>query len=445
MELPNQKPKVFLETLGCQSNFLESEHVTGLLLKNGYSMAPDIAEADVVLFNTCSVRQHAEQKVFSRLGLLEDWKKEKAGRVIGVLGCMATIYKEKIRERAPQVDLVVGADQYPNLVEAIGKARDFQQGRVLADFDPVYFPENDPSRLIPPHKAFIEIMKGCDKYCTFCVVPFARGREVSRPAEDILREIRGLAQAGVKEIMLLGQNVNSYGLNGSGQSNTTFPRLVRQAGEIPGIQRVRFMTSHPLDLPDELVEAMAAVPAVCESIHLPVQCGSDAVLKRMNRKHRVDHYLERVNRLRSRVKDLAVTTDLMVGFPGETEEDFRDTLNLLDGVKFDAVYSFKYSPRPGTPAGRMPDQVPEEVKEERLGRLNQKAWKHSAESCERRLGKVEEVLVEGPADKTPDASFGKSRQNRTVVFGGTNFKPGDLVKVRIDRHKVANLYGTAIT
>jgi tRNA-2-methylthio-N6-dimethylallyladenosine synthase len=434
--------KVFLETFGCQSNVLESDHVTGLLLKSSFALTQEPEEADVILFNTCSIRDHAEHKVFSRLGQLAEWKREREGRVIGVMGCMATSYKDQLLERAPHLDLVVGPDQYPKISQVLEQASRTGQSQVLADFDPIYFPENDPARLALPHRAFLEIMKGCDKFCTFCVVPFTRGREVSRPAESILEEVVRIAQAGVKEVMLLGQNVNSYGLGLKSRGKTlTFAQLLREVASVPGIERVRFMTSHPLDLSDELVTVMATTPSVCESIHLPVQSGSDSVLKRMSRKYSVAHYLERVQKLRSSVKDLFMTTDLIIGFPGETEEDFQGTLDLLDQVRYDAVYSFKYSPRVGTPAARMLDQVPEEVKDERLARLNEKAWKHAAESCEKRLGMIEEVLVEGPADKTPDAFYGKSRQNRTVVFGGQDYRAGDQVRIRIERHKIANLFG----
>ena len=437
--------KVFLETFGCQSNVLESDHVTGLLLKSSFSLTQEPEEADVILFNTCSIRDHAEHKVFSRLGQLAEWKREREGRVIGVMGCMATSYKDQLLERAPHLDLVVGPDQYPKIPQVLEEASRTGQSQVLADFDPIYFPENDPGRLSLPHRAFVEIMKGCDKFCTFCVVPYTRGREVSRPAESILEEVTHIAQAGVKEVMLLGQNVNSYGLGLSSRGRTrTFAQLLKEVASVPGIGRVRFMTSHPLDLSDELIEVMASTPSVCESIHLPVQSGSDAVLKRMNRKYSVAHYLERLRALRAKVKDLYVTTDLIVGFPGETDEDFQATLDLLERVRYDAVYSFKYSPRLGTPAARMLNQVEEQAMDERLARLNQLAWKHAAESCEKRLGLVEEVMVEGPADKTPDAFYGKSRQNRTVVFPGRGYQAGDLVKVRVESHKVANLYGKII-
>ncbi len=445
----NEK-KVYLETFGCQSNVLESDHVTSLLLKDRFSLTDQMQDADVILFNTCSVRQHAEDKIFSRLGELHDWKKDRQGRVIGILGCMATSYKQQLLDRVPHLDLVLGPDQYPKAPLAIRTASRMGMPQLLADFDPVYFPENDPNHLSFPHKAFIEIMKGCDKFCTFCVVPFTRGREVSRNADDIVKETQTLVASGIKEVMLLGQNVNSYGINAiDGTVSTSFPQLLKRVGEVPGIQRVRYMTSHPLDLSNELIEVMATTPSVCEMIHLPVQCGSDTVLKRMNRKYSVAHYLERVRALRSRIPDLAITTDLIVGFPGETEEDFQGTLRLLEEVRYDLVYSFKYSPRLGTPAARMLNQVEEDVMDERLKRLNEVAWKHAAERYQTSVGKVEEVLVEGPADKTPDAFYGKTRQNRTVVFtsdkgktADNGYKAGDFVKVRIERNKIACLYGT---
>ncbi len=449
MKIPNPEmieKKVFLETFGCQSNVLESDYLMNILRDKNYLMTQLEDEADVILFNTCSIRRHAEHKVFSRLGELGEWKSGKKGRVIGVLGCMATSYKDKLFKKVPLLDLVLGADQCLKTPGAIEKAAHGAAPQVLADFDPFYFPKNNPDRLSQPHKAFLEIMKGCDKFCTFCVVPFTRGREVSRPEDEILQETEGLVAAGVQEIMLLGQNVNSYGWGLHSPSRpVTFARLLRRVGGIPGLQRVRFMTSHPLDLSDELVETMASTPSVCEMIHLPVQCGSDTVLKRMNRKYSVAHYLERVRKLRLAIPDLALTTDLIVGFPGETEEDFKGTLRLLDQVRYDLVYSFKYSSRPGTPAARMLNQVKEEVKDERLARLNELAWKHTSLSCDNRIGKTEEVLVEGPADKTPEAFYGKTRQNRTVVFPGKIFKSGDRVQVRIESHKVANLYGGVLT
>ncbi len=358
---------------------------------------------------------------------------------------MATSHKQNIIDRAPQVDLVLGPDQYPKAAGAIAQASRGMGPHVLADFDPSYFPQNDPSRLSAPHRAFVEIMKGCDKFCTFCVVPFTRGREVSREPGDILDEITRIAKAGVKEVMLLGQNVNSYGLALHNQGPVSFPELLRRVGVVRGIERIRFMTSHPLDLSDDLVRAMAETPAVCEMIHLPVQCGSDTVLKRMNRKYTVNHYLGRVEALRKAMPELAITTDLIVGFPGETDEDFEGTLRLLDEVHYDLVYSFKYSPRIGTPAARMLHQVPEEVKDERLARLNEKAWKHAADRHLSRIGWVEEVLVEGEADKTPGAYYGKTRQNRTVVFPAVGLKAGDQVKVKIEKSKIASLYGKIVT
>jgi tRNA-2-methylthio-N6-dimethylallyladenosine synthase len=437
--------KVFLETFGCQSNVLESDHVSKLLREKSFFMTQDQSEADVILFNTCSIRQHAEDKVFSRLGELGEWKKGKEGRVVGVLGCMATSYKNQLLERAPHLDLVIGPDQYLKVPEVLEQASRTGVSQVLADFDPVYFPENDIAHLTQPHKAFLEIMKGCDKFCTFCVVPFTRGREVSRDADEIVAEAQRLAEAGVKEVTLLGQNVNSYGLGLKSKGKTlTFAQLLRKVAQVKGIERVRFMTSHPLDLSDELIEVMATTPAVCEYFHLPVQCGSDPILKRMSRKYSVAHYLERAAKLKKSVKDIALTTDLIVGFPGETEEDFQGTLRLLEEVQYDLVFSFKYSPRIGTVAARMLDQVGEDVKAERLARLNVAAWKHATQKHAARVGLVEEVLIDGPADRTPDASYGKTRQHKTVVVTNGVFEAGQILKVKIDRSKIAALYGTAV-
>jgi tRNA-2-methylthio-N6-dimethylallyladenosine synthase len=313
----------------------------------------------------------------------------------------------------------------------------------LADFDPAFFHYSDPRALPEPHRTFVEIMKGCDKFCTFCVVPFTRGREVSRGAREVLEEVRRLADSGVREVTFLGQNVNSY-RDDAGTVGAGFPGLLRQAAAVSGIARVRFMTSHPLDLSDDLAAVFADTPKVCEYIHLPVQCGSNRILKRMNRKHDVGHYLGRVRVLKAARPDLAISTDLIVGFPGESEGDFKETLGLLDEVRYDFTFSFKYSPRQGTPASRMLDQVSEEMKEERLGRLNEKANAHMAERAAERVGLVEEVMVEGPADRTPGAYYGKSRQNRVVVFPGGRQKPGDLVDVKVAARRVANLFGDIV-
>jgi tRNA-2-methylthio-N6-dimethylallyladenosine synthase len=315
----------------------------------------------------------------------------------------------------------------------------------LADFDPVYFPENDPGHLASPHRAFVEIVKGCDKFCTFCIVPFTRGREVSRDPESVVAEVERLVSVGVKEVTLLGQNVNSYGL---GLKRTglapTFPQLLRRVAKVEGLQRLRFMTPHPLDLSDDLAQAFADTPNLSPYVHLPVQCGSDKVLKRMNRKYTADHFLGRVKVLKDACPGLAISTDLIVGFPGETDEDFQDTLRLMETVKFDFYYSFKYSPRAGTPGARMLDQVPEEVKEERLAALNEAANRHAQERARARVGMVEEVLVDGEAERTPGSLYGKSAQNRVVVFPKEGHRPGEMVRVKIEECRVANLLGKAV-
>jgi tRNA-2-methylthio-N6-dimethylallyladenosine synthase len=435
--------KVFLETFGCQSNALESLHLAHMLRQAGFLVTDRLEDADVALFNTCSVRQHAEDKVFSRLGQLTDWKREREGRLLGVLGCMAVIHKETLLERVSHLDLVLGPDQYPKAAEILRRVAQKRIPEVSADFDPTVFPLGHPASAAAPHRAFVEIMKGCDKFCTFCVVPFTRGREVSRDKNALLEEVRRLADSGVREVTLLGQNVNSYGKDAD-PGGGGFPGLLWAVAAVPGLERVRFMTSHPLDLSDDLAAVFSDTPKVCEYIHLPVQCGSDRILKRMNRKHDVPHYLGRVRTLRAARPGMSFSTDLIVGFPGETEEDFGGTLKLMEEVRYDFTFSFKYSARKGTPAARMLDKVPEEVKEERLSRLNEKANAHMAERAAARVGLVEEVMVDGPADRTPGSLYGKSRQGRVVVFPGDKPKPGDLVNVRITSQRVANLFGDLV-
>jgi tRNA-2-methylthio-N6-dimethylallyladenosine synthase len=426
--------RYFLETFGCQANDLDSVHLAGLLERQGWLPVARPEDADWVLLNTCAVRRHAEEKVTSRLGVLSEWKKAVPGRGIGLLGCMAVEHKAAILRRFPQVDLVAGPDQYSGVPAALA-ARGAP--RVMADFDPGSFPSN-PAGKAGRFKAFVEIMKGCDNRCSYCIVPEVRGREVSRPSREVREEVARLVGEGVKEITLLGQNVNSYR-----DGAVRFPELLAAVGTLDGVARVRFFTSHPKDLSDGLVEVMASVPAVCEYLHLPVQSGSDAVLRRMNRRYTSAYYRELVGKVRAFVPDIAITTDLIVGFPGETDADFGATLALLDEVRFDSVFSFKYSPRPGTPAAALGDPVPEPVQEERLKRLNDAAWAHAVERHRSRIGRTEEVLVEGPADRTPDSWFGKTRQNKTTVFPavGRTLSPGDLVQVRMEDNRVACLYG----
>lgn len=432
-------PKVYLETFGCQANALESIHLTRLLREASFEMTDDLADADAVLFNTCAVRDHAEHKILSRLGRLEDWKGERPGRVLGVLGCMAVEHKERLLERVPHLDLVLGPDQYPKVAEALRRAAQGSPS-VWTEFDPVYFPENDPARLASPFRAFVGILKGCNNFCTYCVVPSTRGREVSRNPDAVVEEVRRLVDAGIVEVTLLGQNVNSY----DGGAGTGFPELLRRVGAVPGLRRLRFMTPHPKDLSEGLVRAFAEIPNLCPSLHLPVQSGSDSVLRRMNRRYTAAHYLGLVDSLRKARRDLSFSTDFIVGFPGETDGEFEETLRLMDAVRFDLYYSFKFSPRPGTRAADLEGQVGEDVKEERHARLKAKANEHSLERARARVGLVEQVLVDGEAERTPGALYGKSLQNRVVVFPSSGHRPGELVDVRIEECRVANLLGKVV-
>jgi tRNA-2-methylthio-N6-dimethylallyladenosine synthase len=441
LALPAQK--VFLETLGCQSNVLESDHIKGLLKKENFILTNNPDEADVMLFNTCSIRQHAEDKIFSRLGELQAWKKSNHRRRIGVLGCMASSYKEVLIQRMPHLDMVLGPDQYAKLPALLkGKALP----TVWTDFDPSFFAQNDIEQWTGSHKAFVEIMKGCDKFCTYCVVPFTRGREISRPWETIREEIQALIDVGVKEITLLGQNVNSYGQDMS-KDPISFAALLEKIAQLSGLHRLRFMTSHPMDLSDELIQVMADYAVICHFLHLPVQSGSDVVLKRMNRKYTIQHYRERVATLRKLIPDVALSTDLIVGFPGETELEFRKTLELLDEIQYDSVFSFKYSDREGTPSARMLDKVTEEIKDQHLKQLNEKAYHYAALKHQARIGQQEEVLIDGPADKTPGAWYGKSYHYKTVVFHApesSRLQAGDFAKVLVQSSKIATLYGTKV-
>lgn len=440
-----EHPKVYLETFGCQANTLESIHLSRLLREGSFDLTDLADDADVILFNTCSVRQNAEQKVFSRMGQLYEWKKAKKGRVLGVLGCMAVELKDGLLERLPHLDVVLGPDQYPKVAEVLRRASMTGSPSIAADFDPIYFPENDPANLAFPHRAFVEIMKGCDNFCTFCIVPFTRGREVSRNPGAVVEEVEHLVAAGVKEVTLLGQNVNSYGLGLKRTGEVpTFPQLLRRVAAVQSLKRLRFMTPHPLDLSDDLARAFADTPHLCPYLHLPVQSGSDKVLKRMNRKYTAEHYLGRVEALRKACPGIAISSDFIVGFPGETDEDFKDTLRLMDEVRFDFYYSFKYSPREGTPGARMLDKVPETVKEERLAAMNRLANAHAQERAKARVGLVEEVLVDGEAERTPGSLYGKSAQNRVVVFPKDGHEPGEMLKVKIQECRVANLLGKVV-
>src|SRR5881296_1279910 len=414
-------PRIYIETYGCQMNVSDSELMLGVLGREGYVRTDDPAQADVVLVNTCAVRDHAEQKVLSRMGELKRLKRP--GSVLGVVGCMAQRLGPRLLERVPQVDLVVGPDGYRGLPELIERARG---GTRAAD---VMFKRWEHYEDVPPVRgdavsAFVTVQRGCDYRCTFCIVPMTRGPERSRKLEDVVREVTDLARGGTTEVTLLGQTVNSYD-----DGTHDFADLLRAVGGIPGVRRLRFTSPYPTDFTERAVAAMAETPAVCEHVHLPVQSGSSRVLKRMLRRYDRDRYLEVVAALRGAVPGITLTTDIIVGFPGETEEDFQETLSLVEQVQFDDAYTFKYSVRDGTPAVRIKDHVAEEIKTERIGRLIALVRRIAKQKNVGLIGTTHEVLVEGPA-KRGGLLQARTRTNKIAMLDGPSEWIGTYRRVR---------------
>lgn len=432
--------RLYIETYGCQMNVADSEVVAAVMQTVGYVPAESAEQADAVLLNTCSIRDNAEQKILSRLAYYRSLRRHGRRLIIGVIGCMA----ERVRDvliNEHGVDIVAGPDAYldlPNLfaaAEAGEKAINVELSltETYRDVMPVRIGGNKVS-------GFVSIMRGCNNFCSYCIVPYTRGRERSRPVASILCEVADLERKGFREVTLLGQNVNSYRAENPDGSVTGFAELLRLVAHAASGMRVRFTTSHPKDMSDEIIAAIASEPNICHHIHLPVQSGSDKVLKAMNRKYTSEWYLERINAIRRMIPDCGITTDLFTGFHDETEEDFQMTLDLMKKVGFDASFMFKYSERPGTLASKaMPDNVPEDVKIERLNRMIALQNELSAESNRRDEGKVFEVLVEGVSKRSSDSFVGRTSQNKTAVFPRGDFRVGDLVKVRVESVTSATL------
>ncbi len=437
--------KLFIETYGCQMNVADSEVVASVMQMAGYSVTEQLEEADAVFMNTCSIRENAEQKIFNRLDYFHAMRKKRKGLIVGVLGCMAERVKEDLIENH-HVDLVVGPDAYLSLPELIAavengeKAIDVQLSATETYRDVI------PSRICGNHiSGFVSIMRGCNNFCTYCIVPYTRGRERSRDLESILTEVSDLQQKGYKEVTLLGQNVNSYLLERADGSRINFPELLRRvAAHVPGM-RVRFTTSHPKDMSDETLQVIAATPNICNHIHLPVQSGSSRILKLMNRRYTREWYLDRVAAIRRMIPDCGLSTDIFSGFHSETREDHELSLSLMEACGFDAAFMFKYSERPGTYAsGHLEDNVPEEVKVARLNEIIALQNRLSAASNQRSIGKTYEVLVEGVSKRSRDQLFGRTPQNKVVVFDRQGYKVGDFVKVEILEASSATLKGKAI-
>ncbi len=416
-------PRVYIETYGCQMNVSDSELMFGVLGRQGYVRTDDPAEADVLLVNTCAVRDHAEQRVLGRMGELKRYKRP--GDVLGVVGCMAQRLGPKLLERVPQVDLVIGPDGYRGLPELIARARDGERAAAVTFNSWEHYEDVPPAR-DNVVSAFVTVQRGCDYRCTFCIVPMTRGPERSRKLADVVGEVTRLATAGggTTEVTLLGQTVNSYH-----DGEHDFADLLRAVGAVAGIRRVRFTSPYPTDFTPRVLGAMAETPAVCEHVHLPVQSGSSRTLKRMLRRYDRERYLEVVASLRAAVPGIALSTDIIVGFPGETEEDFQETLSLVEEVGFDDAYTFKYSVREGTPAVRIKDHVSEEVKTERIGRLIAVVRRVAKRKNIGLVGSTHEVLVEGPA-KRGDLLQARTRTNKIALLDGPVDWIGSYRRVR---------------
>jgi tRNA-2-methylthio-N6-dimethylallyladenosine synthase len=401
----------YLETFGCQMNAHDSEKVVGTLVSQGYRQVPTVEEAGLVLYNTCSIRDKAEQKVFHRLA---DYKKLDAqGKKFGVLGCVAQQEGQKIFERAPHVSMVCGSASYRNLPEMLVQIEAGNR-RVtgLDDRETDECFETEFTARTNPYRGYITIIEGCDKFCSYCVVPFTRGKERSRTSDSVLAEARQMADLGYTEIQLLGQNVNSYR---DPLARKTFAELLAAVGEVPGIRRVRFTTSHPRDFGRDIIEAIDSVPTLCDHVHLPVQSGSTCVLDAMQRLYTREQYLERISWMKSARRDISITTDVIVGFPGETEEDFTQTLSLLDEVGYDGIFAFKYSPRPNTPAVGMEDAIPDSEKSRRLIALQESQRTIQRERNQKHIGEMFQVMVEGRNDARRQW-IGRTSQNKTLNF-----------------------------
>ena len=436
--------KLFIETYGCQMNVADSEVVASIMQMDGYALTEKIEEADAIFVNTCSVRDNAEQKIYGRLQYFQSLRKKKKHLIVGVMGCMA----ERVKDELIQVhhaDLVVGPDAYldlPNLVGAVERGEkainvELSTQETYKDVIPLKLPGVHIS-------GFVSIMRGCNNFCTYCIVRYTRGRERSRDVESILNEIRDMRDKGFKEVTLLGQNVNSYRFE-RGDEVITFPRLLALVAEEVPQMRVRFTTSHPKDMSDETLEVIAAHDNLCKMIHLPAQSGSDRILKAMNRKYTRAWYLDRIAAIRRILPDCAISTDLFCGFHSETEADYEQTLSLMREVGYDSAFLFKYSERPGTYASKhLPDDVPEEEKIRRLQGMIDLQNQLSEESNRRDIGKTFEVLIEGFSKRSREQLFGRTSQNKVVIFGKQDFHVGQFIQVKITRASSATLFGEVV-
>ena len=437
--------KLYIETHGCQMNEYDSSRMVDLLGEHQAIELTERAEdADVILLNTCSIRERAQDKVFSQLGRWRELKLENPDLVIGVGGCVASQEGSAILKRAPYVDVVFGPQTLHRLPEMLDAARSSGTAQVDISFPEIEKFDRLPEPRVEGPTAFVSVMEGCSKYCSFCVVPYTRGEEVSRPFSDVLHEVQHLAEHGVREVTLLGQNVNGYRGSSDGRL-VDLAELIRAVAAIDGIERIRYTTSHPLEFSDALITAHAEVPELVKQLHLPVQSGSDRILAAMKRGHTALEYKSRIRKLRAAVPDIIISSDFIVGFPGETDKDFEQTMKLIEEVGFDFSYSFVYSARPGTPAADLSDETSQETKRERLARLQHKLSQQGFENSRRMVGSVQRILVSDYSKKDPGQLQGRSEANRIVNFRSDNPRLiGQFVDVRIDEARPNSLFGTLL-
>ncbi|MBO8158375.1 tRNA (N6-isopentenyl adenosine(37)-C2)-methylthiotransferase MiaB [Thermosyntropha sp.] len=434
--------KFIILTYGCQMNVRDSETIAGLLEAMGYVETVDEREADLIVFNTCSVRHSAENKVFGKVGEVIGLKRKNPDLIIAFGGCMSQTPEARAILKKQGVDIIFGTyniHELPSLIEEVLTTKK-PVIRVYEKAEGIV--ENLPAKRQSGISAFVNIMFGCNNFCSYCIVPYTRGRERSRKPDDIIKEIKQLSRQGYKEVTLLGQNVNSYGRGL--EEKVDFPDLLKMVCDIEGIERIRFTTSHPKDMSDKLIETMTSEHKICEHAHVAMQAGSNRILERMNRHYTREYYLNLTRKLREKVPGIAITTDIIVGFPGETEEDFEDTLDMVRKVRFDAAFTFMFSPRAGTKAAEFKDQVPLEVKKARLERLNELQYGIATEINKTLEGTVQEVLVEGPSKTDPDKLTSRTRTNRIVIFSGSEDLIGKLINVKITEARTFSLFGELV-
>ncbi|MDD4746719.1 MAG: tRNA (N6-isopentenyl adenosine(37)-C2)-methylthiotransferase MiaB [Salinivirgaceae bacterium] len=444
MKLQLKTPQLYIETYGCQMNIADSEIVAGILLTQGYTLSSDVEHADLILINTCSVRDNAEQRVWNRLDFFKGLKRRHRGIMVGVIGCMAERIGDDLAKHEA-VDIVAGPDSYRDIPMLLDKAKTEGKGINIELSEVETYSGITPERIQHDQiSGFVNIMRGCNNFCTYCIVPYTRGRERSCDPKEVISEVKSFIALNYREITLLGQNVNSYKWI-DGDTQTTFPQLVEMVAQVDPTVRIRFTTSHPKDISDALIEVIAKYPNVCKHIHLPVQSGSNSVLERMNRKYTREYYLERVNKIRELIPNCGLSTDIFCGFPGETEADFQDSLRLMEEVGYDLAFMFKYSERPGTYAAKhLSDDIDEKTKTERLMKIINLQNGISKKRNQTDIGKTYEVLVEGFSKKSENDLVGRTQQNKVVVFPNKGFAVGELVNVKIISSSSATLLGEAI-